>query len=195
MKSIKELKNKHGNLPVAVLGGGPSLPEDLKKIPTESILIGVNHHFHRLINADYVVFMDKLNRPGNLLKKGLDQMSGVVRISHYSEQSDYNIDVDYWDGGFSSTLATWLGCYITTGPVLLCGMDCYQGKEKYFYDIGRPLTHRTYTSSLESNLKAWGKAFGNVDTNRIKAVSGPLIELFGKYENPKRNTMDSRTVV
>ena len=179
-KSIKELRDIHDNTPVAVLGGGPSLPGDLKKLHKETILIGVNYHFHRLTNADYMVFMDKgfLTRNADFIKN-ID----AIKISQYAHQSDYLLDVDFWDGGFSSTLATWLAGYISSGPVLLCGMDCYQGKEKYFYDIQKPLTHRTYTSSLESNLKAWSHALEKTENpERIKAVSGPLVQLFGKYD-------------
>lgn len=179
-KPISELKNKYKGLPVAVLGGGPSLPNDIKKLPANCITVMVNYHAVRLLNPDYMVFMDS---PTNieLFINTYYNFTGP-RISQLENWSDYILDVPFWDGGFSSSLATWLACYMGGDPVLLCGMDCYQGEEKYFYDTGGPLTHPCYSYPLENNLKAWRPALDScTNPDVIKAVSGPLAEIFGGY--------------
>jgi hypothetical protein len=61
-------------------------------------------------------------------------------------------------------------------------MDCYQGEIKYCHP--RPgFHHPVFDFPLENHLRAWRfalKKCPNADV--IKAVSGPLVEVFGAYE-------------
>ena len=83
-----------------------------------------------------------------------------------------------WIGEYSSSLATWLACWLGCEPVLLCGMDCYQGQRSPDADP-RDLA---YTYPLEQHLKFWRQAFERCPhAERIRAMSGPLVEVFGKY--------------
>lgn len=191
--SITLLKEKHGSAPVAILGGGPSLPNDLKRLPDNAVLIGVNHHYTKLTAAQYCVFMDHPKPYGNNefnLINTLATLNDTIKISQYIQYSDYVLDANFWDGGFSSTLATWLGSYISSGPVLLCGMDCYQNGN-YFYKLSSEMkkllsTRPQYKNGIEPHLKAWRPALTHIEKpERIKAMSGPLIELFGGYEAQK----------
>lgn len=46
---LSKFRNKYQGIPAAILGGGPSLPEDLKRVPDNAILIAVNYHaFYQL---------------------------------------------------------------------------------------------------------------------------------------------------
>ena len=58
MISVLNLKDSHTGQPAAILGGGPSLPLDLKRIPAGALLFSVNNHALQLTRADYLVFRD-----------------------------------------------------------------------------------------------------------------------------------------
>jgi hypothetical protein len=182
--SISALRDLHQGQPAAVLGGGPSLPADLACVSTETVLISVNHHALRLIEdqADYIVFMDKPENYPALRTALLGSMA--VRVSQIKGAGEVDLaGAPYWDGGFSSTLATWLACWMGCDPVLLCGMDCYQGDQKYFYERTDIQFDQTFYYPLENHLKAWRPALQKCQhPERIKAVSGPLVQIFGEWQ-------------
>ncbi len=180
---ISELENRHKGQPIAVLGGGPSLPDDVGRLPAGCVMIMVNYHAVRILRPDYMVFMDS---PSNI-EISIDTYYNFKgpRISQLTNWSDYILDVPYWDGGISSSLATWLACYMGGNPVLLAGMDCYSQKKPYFYEDKRLLNHPCFDYPLENHLKAWQPAQDKCPNSHvIRAVSGPLIEMFGRYKCP-----------
>jgi hypothetical protein len=169
------------NKPAAVLGGGPSLPDDLKRLPKGTLLIAVNQHAIRLCKPNIIVFMDKPyenQEMGVVLPWAKERH--VLLVSQLKEYSQIDIGPSYWDGGFSSSLATWLACELGCNPVLLCGMDCYKGEKKYFYDYKN--NHPCVNYPLENHLAAWRPALEKCPhPERIKAMSGPLVEIFGEW--------------
>lgn len=180
MVTLQELHSLFATFPAAILGGGPSLPSDLWKLPGYTVLIGVNQHAMTFCRPDVIVYMDKLSDCPELVA-ALKGYTGI-RISQIRSQSDVDLTgVPYWDGGMSSSLATWLACYLDCNPVLLCGMDCYQGEQKYC--DGYELDHPCVNYPLENHLKAWKPALTKCpNPERIRAVSGPLAGIFGQYE-------------
>lgn len=181
MIPLHTIKGIHCGHPAAILGGGPSLPDDLARLPPECVLIAVNNHALYYCNPDYMVFMDIPNaQEFPELANAVETFTGL-RISQ-TPLSDVDIKGSgYWDGGFSSTLATWFGCYLDCNPVILCGMDCYQGEKKYPYE--RDFYHPAMDAPLADHINAWRPALKKCPhPERIKAMSGPLIELFGQYK-------------
>lgn len=181
MIAIQTLHDQFPGRPAAVLGGGPSLPEDLKRLPKDTLLISVNDHALHFCEPEILVFMDIPNAQiVPELAQAVDQFTGTkVSITPFSD-----VDLSgsgYWDGGFTSTLATWLACYMGCDPVILCGMDCYQGEVKYCHP--RPdFYHPVLDYPLEMHFKGWRPALEKCPhPERIRAMSGPLIEIFGSY--------------
>lgn len=178
-----KLSDCYAGIPAAILGGGPSLPEDLRRLPQETILISVNDHALHFCNPDYLVFMDIPNTqilPE--LARAVETFSSGLLVSP-TPLSDIDLsEVDYWDGGFTSALATWFADFMGCSPILLCGMDCYQGEEKYCHP--RPdFYHPVMDYPLDMHLQAWSPAFVKCPhAERIRAVSGPLTKLFGGYD-------------
>lgn len=164
----------------AILGGGPSLPDDMAKLPKDCVLIGVNHHSLRLCKPDFIVYMDDLQKiPA--LQNGLNGYDGTV-VSPFATSHVTLPKGQFWDGGFSSTLATWFALWSGYEPVILCGMDCYQGEQKYFYER-EGFHHPVFDAPLENHLRAWRFALKRCpNPQHIRAMSGPLVEIFGKYE-------------
>lgn len=185
MISIKEYKNIYKGRPVAVCGGGPSLPAHLKRLPASVVYVGVNDHLGRFVDPDYCVFLDNLRKPRNArIKEYLQKFRGI-KLSN-NENSDIDLDgVKYWEGGFSSSLATWFACYTGADPVILCGMDLFRGKALYFWE--KEITDREQllmTLPIENHLNAWRPALRRcVNPERIKVAGGPLSELFPTYDS------------
>ena len=163
----------------AILGGGPSLPADLERLPEGTTLIAVNNHAMRLCNPDYMVFMDDINQFPEL-REAVERFDGKIVCPF--EMSDVKLPKGhYWDGGFSAALATWFALWRGYENVILCGMDCYQGEKKYFYD--RDFYHPSFDYPLENHLRAWRLVYKHCpNPERVKAMSGPLVDVFGKFE-------------
>ena len=180
--SIQELKGKYNGLPVAVLGGSPSLPSDIEGLPPDCVMIGVNQHALLLgVVPDYIVTLAPLKR-----QKWADivLLSHVPIISHKLGQSDYDIDIPTFRRGFSGHLAVWLGCYITDSDVIICGMDCYSDEKQYFHD---QRSTGVEGFPLENHLKEWGRAWKEIEKpERVAVMSGPLQDIFKPYEHNKR---------
>lgn len=184
---ISELEGFCAGRAAAVMGGGPSLPDDLAHLPAGCFFISVNGHSLELARADAIVFCDNPHRKSRLssvLLRNRIESFKEPKISPIDEHSDYKFDVPYWDGGFSSTVATWLACFMGADPVLLCGMDCYQGEKKYFFDYKDiKIEHPCWNYPLQNHLDAWRPALEKCKNSQvIKAVSGPLVDMFGKYK-------------
>lgn len=162
----------------AVLGGGPSLPVDLARLPEVCLLIAVNYHAQLLCKPDFMVYNDHLEHVDANLQDAI-RRGDVTRVSS-EPSSDIAFDVEVWTGFYSSNTATWFALWLGCDPVILCGMDCYQGERAYFHDYeDKPHFHYP----LEHHIRPWIE-----DKNllpgweRIRAMSGPLGAVFGLYE-------------
>ena len=183
MIKLSDLEDKYGDLPVAVLGGGPSLPLHVEQLPTllpVAAVIAVNSHALRYMTCDYMVFLDGPDSGGWQHHADMisDAEAEYVRVSPLSQYSDVDINVPYWhNAGFSGGFATWLACYLTRGPVILGGMDLYQGDDKYPY-VGPPIRQGMH-STVRSQLKSWEPAIRECrNSDRILVMGGPLVRFF-----------------
>ena len=174
-------KDKFKGRPAAVLGGGPSLPSDMKKLPKKCILIAVNYHAQYLCHPQFMVYNDHPESDPILLEaiRGFDG----IRVSQ-EPTSDIKYDVPVWTGFYSSNTAAWFALWMGCDPVILCGMDCYQGERAYFHEyedkevFHYPLSHHInpWLEDAKNMLPGW---------QRVRVMSGPLVGLFGQYEAKK----------
>lgn len=168
---------------VAVLGGGPSLPDDMSKLPDNCLHISCNHHAFRVCHPDYMVFLDS---PDHISTKNSPKFQDLtrdcpcVRISPNLDYTDY-YTINQFPKilnplGDTGMFGAWVACYITSGPVYLCGMDVKRDGQEHFYEDKTPTswggTHYT------NKLKKWAQVFKHCEKpERITAISGPLKEL------------------
>ena len=179
---MKELmstfRDKFAGRSAAVLGGGPSLPSDLARVPNQAILITVNYHALQLCHPSFMVYNDQPESDPRLLA-AVSSFPGL-RVSP-DPSSDIQFDVPVWTGSYSSNTATWFALWMGCNPVILCGMDCYQGPRVYFhdYDHDSPAFHYP----LEDQLRPWKEDGKNLlpHKERVKVMSGPLTNIFGAY--------------
>ena len=177
-RTMSSFKNAFEGRPAAVLGGGPSLPADMAKLPENCILIAVNYHAMRICRPQFMVYNDQ-PQSDPLLHEAV--YSGkCVRVSP-EPSSDVVFDVDVWTGFYSSNTAAWFALYMGCDPVILCGMDCYQGERKYFHEY----THDnpSFHYPLDWHTRPWVEEGLNLlpHVKRLRAMSGPLADIFGLW--------------
>ena len=186
MISLSSLRGKHSGRPAAVLGGGPSLPGDIQRLPEDIVLIAVNYHaFHHLPDNRLPMYMVYNDAPEiNPLQLAEVRRHRSIHVSPPPEPtSDVAFDLpDVWTGFYSSNTATWLALWMDCDPVILCGMDCYQGDVKHC----PPSTYHSemFDYPLDFYIRPWVEDCQNSvpHPERIRAMSGPLVHVFGAYE-------------
>lgn len=178
MKPVSGLKDFYIFRPAAVLGGGPSLPSDFARLPPGCLLIAVNYHALEICAPHYLVYNDDPHEDPLLLKAV--QTTKATRVSP-GPTSDIDIDAPAWVGSYSSNLAAWFALYVGCSPVILCGMDCYQGERPYFHPYAQDKALFHYP--LDHHLRPWIEDAPNLLPNpqRLAAMSGPLVDVFGAY--------------
>jgi hypothetical protein len=93
---------------------------------------------------------------------------------------DVVFDVEAWTGFYSSNTATWFALWLGCGPVVLCGMDCYQGELKYAHPWKH---HPALDAPLDVIIRPWKEDGRHLEgVERVRVMSGPLVDVYGKYE-------------
>jgi hypothetical protein len=176
---ISEMQDMYKGRPAAVLGGGPSLPGDIARLPENCLLIAVNYHAFHLVKPDFMVYNDS-PEGDSILEEAVRQHQAVMVSPDPS--SDVTFDVPVWTGFYSSNTAAWFALWLGCDPVILCGMDCYQGERVYFH----PYTHDTpcFHYPLDHHVRPWVEDGRNLLPNvkRLRVMSGPLGQVFPMYE-------------
>lgn len=180
---LSEMRNRHKGRPAAILGGGPSLPEDMKRLPDGCLMIAVNYHaFYHCAPENppmYMVFNDAPET--NPLQVKAVREHKAIHVSP-EPTTDVIFDVpEVWTGHFSSNTATWFALWLGCDPVILCGHDLYQGAVKHC----PPSTYHSevFEFPLDFYMRPWvEECRGSVpNPERIRAMSGPLVDVFGAY--------------
>jgi len=176
---LSQMENEYKGFPAAVLGGGPSLVEDMKRLPKNCILIAVNYHAFYYCEPKYMVYNDTPET--NPLQAKAVMEHKAIHVSP-EPTSDVLFDApNVWTGFFSSNTATWFALWLGCDPVILCGMDCYQGDVKHCapstYDS--PMFHMP----LDFYTRPWVEDCRNSvpHPERIRVMSGPLIGTFEAF--------------
>ena len=158
-----------GNRPAIILGGGKSLREDLLSVPeSDAIFIGVNHHWRKVLTAvDYFVTIHNPKSPyAPTPQDKIDffaafEETGAEIVSIYPPADHIIEDHVSYQIINSGQLATLFAYRLTKGPLYLCGFDLYQDSDEPKEDL----------------YSTWYFLFRRLGTNRIKPMSGPLMEM------------------
>lgn len=179
MASVEELIHAHAGRPAFVLGGGPSLPKDFKQCPKGAVLISGNYHGCIMTRCDYVVSIEHMDETHAKLREYETPIVSPHR------DADYRIDYEsVRTSGMEAARTAWiLGC----APIVLGGMDLYQGAVEHFH---RPERKHTYgrdgpgphqPRKLPKQLDAWRAMRDRLVGSMFRVVSGPLSEVFPRY--------------
>jgi hypothetical protein len=184
-RTVRDLVHAHVGKPAVVMGGGPSLPAAIERSPEGAIFLSANEHGCRFFEN---------SSPGQTTKNvvclivALDQIEhkvsrfGVPIVSRHM-YADYRLVTPpaKSSGVAAAYIARLMGC----APILLAGMDCYDGAT-YFDDPKAPSTGRTMDAGGHAML--WREMIGQYPGGQYRVIGGNarLQNLLGMYDPTER---------
>lgn len=161
IRSFGELVMRHKGARICVMGGGPTLADDLEKVKAD-IWISSNEHGAKLRKADYVVAMDDVHTKLKVhMSKHIRAVTDAPIIGPW-HWCDYQLTKWPREPKFllSGVVASWVASVMGAHPVILAGFDCYGG---HGATVGQ---HRSYVEHV---------------CGEVRVVSGPLLEFYPEY--------------
>lgn len=178
---ITELKQKHSGQTAAILGGGPSLIEQIKYFPGNTILFSINHHAAMHCQCDYIIFYDF--RGYDLVK----QYPGI-KLTQINKDTDYLFAGEIPFMGISACSAVMIALYMGFDEILLAGMDCYLSTDLYWHTASLPPEHMPGSASSlkdkQEHIQHWAnlsKSLNKNDFEKIFTMNGQLSQYFNEY--------------
>lgn len=154
MPIIRPMKDKHKGETALIMGGGTSLPHDLRQVDHFDRLIGVNQH-SLILPLDYLCFLDRHMWP--LVKDFRDVMMVTKLNKYYSEPNVIHADVGP-SIGYSGAFAIWVADWFGFDRIDVCGMDQYNKRKD----------QRDYWWQGPQVLQAHKRGEGKSDMERLK---------------------------
>lgn len=177
---LAALIDAHHGRAAVVIGGGISAPAQLARAPEGALFLSANQHGCMLRACDYIVALDVWeHREFKLLDGRMVKIThfGVPIISPRPGDADYRI----FDkpAANSGAVAAWCAWVMGCAPILLAGIDCYEGGT-YYHD------HNARSSGnhvpVDQHLRKWAKAAAAAPGAMIRSLGGPLEALFPPYD-------------
>lgn len=167
-RTLTDLIHRHRGRPAVVMGGAPSLVQDMLAVPLDAIRLSANDHGAKLERVDYIVCSDNIEP--RLRPFGCP----IVGPRHWC---DYRVlGFHPSNSGALAVLVAWvLGC----APILVAGVSLYQGPT-YWHDPKAKSTGQQIT--LEMHLRRWTKLKQMPAGYVVRPMSGPLLSLFPPYD-------------
>jgi hypothetical protein len=171
-----------------IVGGGPSAPSDLKKIPNlqNALIISANHHAFKLdLKPEYIWCKDHLRIYPGYLDRGRKReymerelrryKVPIVGPNFWCDYRAYEWTLTQFNSGQQAiAFAVLLGC----APIVPIGMDCFTG-DTYFHDKNAPNISKGrrpgYWVSRLQKLRA------ALPDSAVRGTSGLMLDTFGAY--------------
>lgn len=162
LKSFGELVMKHKGARICVMGGGPSLDDDIALVKAD-LWISTNEHGAKRRAVDYVVAMDNLHTALKVLMPDHIRPHTTAPIIGPWQWCDYGL-TDYPLAPkmlMTGVVATWAASLMGAHPVILAGFDCTGAAKRSEGQF------RQYVPHVKSE---------------VRVVSGPLTKLWKTYD-------------
>lgn len=167
-KPLAELVLRHVGRPAVILGGGMSLPEQIKVAPPNAIYVAANEHACVMkLPCDYIVAVDNIE----------DKLRAFGKPIISSRQwADYRMfKQPVTNSGCCAAFCAWaMGC----APIILVGMDCYKGGT-YCHDPKAKSSG--VVTPLANHIGRWQKLRGIIPLAAIRSAGGPTLNVFPLY--------------
>lgn len=185
---LADLVHRHMGVPAIVIGGGPSAPQQfaqaLYDLPNGSVRLSANQHGCLLTRCDYAVSVD-----GHINEVRFKRQDGTeygihdfgVPIIGTKAWADYRIFNQVLPS--SGVMAAWLAWIMGCAPIVLIGINLYEG-ETYFHDAKAESTGHRLTP--EQHLERWAKLKLIAEGAAFRAMGGRLLELFPRFRRAER---------
>ena len=132
-RTVRELVHTHVGRPAVVMGGAPSLPDEIEQCPKDALYLSANEHGVKLIaerfpdrRCSYIVALDKI----------LDRLDrwGVPIVSRHAWADYVILRFRLPDGGQNSGMAAaWLARLMGCAPIIVIGVGCYSNGQAYWH--------------------------------------------------------------
>lgn len=179
--------HRHVGRPALIMGGGPSLPWQVTPffggvdVTDDFVLFSANQHGCVLRDqgmvprVDYVLAVDnietkKLDRAGNTLRSyGVP----IVSIRMWADIRMFSKPVA--TSGMCAAYVAWvMGC----SPIVLAGMDCYDGGTYWWDERAESTGHRM---QVKAHVKRWQQLLEKAD-GMFRTMGGPTERVFPRYD-------------
>lgn len=164
---MRELVHKHVGEAAVIIGGAPSRLMDIKQCPKEAVFISANDHGCRQQTCHYICACEDL---------GERLFSWKIPVISGHPMSDYRVfDIPLPN---SAALGAWAAWIMGCTPIVVTGVECYQGKTY----VGDPHARTSgHSLVLEEHLHRWERLNYLCPGIQIRVISGPLARVFPMY--------------
>jgi len=188
--TVAALYNAHACHPILVIGGGPSALTDLPQIPgwQSMVQISANGHAFKLPGAKprYIFTKDNAECPPRPRKPNAEpfklmepQMRAfgvpIISLQYWADYRCAHWPFQGNSGQHALAVATLMG----GAPVISVGIDCFMG-QTYFHGDAANISKGKSRSYWQVRFRRYAERFRCAP--RIRALSGPVAETFGRYD-------------
>lgn len=167
--TLTKLVHAHWGRPAVVMGGGPTLPDDMAKCPQGALLISANEHGCKLTKCDYIVCCDEIE------KKVRPYNTPIIGTKLWADYRVFEKVVP--NSGALACMVAWvMGC----APIIIAGCTLYQGAT-YWHSHGATSTGQLLT--LDRHLARWSRLRDLFPNAMFRVTGGPLEALFPLYSD------------
>lgn len=193
MRSVGEVLGLHRGALGYVLGGGPSVVLDYERarhdlgggvvfsVNAHALVMGLRGEVATYLVSEHAMAQVEPNADARAVLRRRALLAGRVR----SDAPDLLLDDRAPDYGFSSGLAAWLAQAMGCADVILCGMDCYQGRNAYCHsNWERRADADRFRAKIDAERTALARQIDRWRLvkrtawrpERIYAAGGPLVD-------------------
>ncbi|MDE2098505.1 MAG: hypothetical protein KGL39_14725 [Patescibacteria group bacterium] len=186
MALLSDLRDAYARRPIIVIGGGPSVANDLHKIPKSypACVISANEHGFRQdrFDVNYIVSVDYTYSMSRTPMREKLAQYGRPSINRWS-WADYRIPEWHFNGdsGLSAiAVAVMLGGW----PVIALGMDRWVGPKRYFWQeapSGWDRRRQPNSDSIRVNTQRCVEFCAGFP---VRTLSGVMQTYWPKWEGP-----------
>lgn len=174
--------------PILVLGGGPSVSNDLSKLQgfKPACVISANEHGTRqtMFPVDLIVNMDHNHCLKKVPMEKHLRPFGVPIVNRFS-WADYRLP-DWPVPANSGLAAVAVAAALGGNPVIVTGIDFFTSRQRYFYskmtEVPRRVAHVHPVMLRRMRKQQVAKLAKFCDGAHVRPMSGPLQEFFPPYK-------------
>lgn len=185
---ISELFDLYRGKPILVIGGGPSVAQDIPALPADfrpALVLSANEHGCKQdrFTVDYIVHCDKVHCFRHEPMAPYLRQFGKPLISRWAT-ADVRLE-DWRFGGNSGSTAVAIAAALGGSPIVVTGLDFWATGRNYFWDMAASLppakrraAARPIIQQPDRRLRALAQFVGGA---HVRPLSGLLVTRWPKY--------------
>lgn len=191
---ISALFGQYVGRPILVIGGGPSVLQDMPALPTDfhpALVLSANEHGMKQdrFKVDYIVNCDKVHCLKTDEAGRHYQMEAYLRqfgVPIINRWAWADVRLEDWNfNGNSGTTAVAIAAALGGSPIVVIGIDLYATGRNYFYDHTADLTPRAKRLAARPVIsqpdRRLGRLWDFAKGAHIRPMSGVMTTRWPKY--------------